>query len=232
MKKSITDYNLDGKKVIIRVDFNVPIIDGVIKDDKRIIAALPTINYALEKNAKVILLSHLGRIKDEADKALNDLTIVALRLSELLFKPVKFVDETKGSKVEDVINNMQCKDVVLLQNTRYEDISNLESGCDLELSTYWASLGDIFIDDAFAVAHRCHASNYGIAKMLPNGIGFLMQKEVDTISSFMNSHENPFIIILGGAKVKDKIGLIDNMIPKVDKIIIGGGIAFTFMYAK
>ena len=233
MKKCITDYDLNNKKVIIRVDFNVPITDGHITDDNRIKESLKTIKYAIDNKAKVILLSHLGRIKDVSDLEKNDLSIVAIKLSELLFKPVKFVNATRGVDVENTINSMEPGDVVLLQNTRYEDLEgNKESGNDIELGKYWASLGDIFINDAFGTSHRAHASNVGIASNLPNGIGFLVQKELDSMLPVMENPGKPFTLILGGAKVKDKIGLIDNMIDKVDYILIGGGMAYTFLKAK
>jgi len=232
MKKCITDLDLSGKKVIIRVDFNVPIVDGVITDDNRIKESLKTIKYAIDNNAKVIIMSHLGRIKDEKDLEKNSLRVVALRLSELLFKPVKFVEQTRGALVEDAIANMKNKDVIMLENTRFEDINNLESGNDEELAKYWASLADIFIDDAFGLVHRAHASNVGIAKYLPNAIGFLIKKELDMLMPFTNDNKRPLTILLGGSKVKDKIGLINNFINKADYIIIGGGMAYTFLYVK
>ncbi len=232
-KKCITDFDLNNKKVIIRVDFNVPIKNGQIEDDNRIKESLKTIKYAIDNNAKVILLSHLGRIKEETDLEKNDLAPVAIRLSELLFKPVKFISQTRGEEVETAINEMQPKDIILLQNTRYEDLDgNKESGNDKELGKYWASLGDIFINDAFGTVHRAHASNVGIASNLPNGIGFLVKKEIDSMLPVMENPTSPFIIILGGAKVNDKIGLINNMINKADYILIGGGMAYTFLKAK
>ncbi len=231
MKKCITDYDLFDKKVIIRLDLNVPISNGVITDDNRIKKSLKTINYAIEKGAKVIIMSHLGRIKSEEDKASNSLQVVALRLSELLFRPVKFVGETRGSILENEIANMQSKDVILVENTRFEDIENKESGNDDELARYWASLADIFIDDAFALIHRAHASNVGIAKYLPNGIGFLIEEELDKMLPMINEPKKPFTIILGGAKVSDKIGFIDNLIDQADYVLIGGGMAYTFLYA-
>ncbi len=232
-KKCITDFNLNNKKVIIRVDFNVPIKDGKISDDNRIRESLKTIRYAIDNNAKVILLSHLGRVKEESDLEKNNLAGVAIRLSELLFKPVKFISQTRGEEVETAINEMQPKDVILLQNTRYEDLEGeKESSNDPELGKYWASLGDIFINDAFGTSHRSHASNVGIASHLPNGIGFLVKKELDSMLPVMDNPESPFLIILGGSKVKDKIGLINNMINKADHILIGGGMAYTFLKAK
>ena len=232
-KKCITDFDLNNKKVIIRVDFNVPIKNRQISDDNRIRESLKTIKYAIDNNAKVILLSHLGRIKEESDLEKNNLDIVAIKLSELLFKTVKFIPKTRGEEVETAINNMQPKDVILLQNTRYEDLEgNKESGNDPKLGSYWASLGDIFINDAFGTSHRAHASNVGIASHLPNGIGFLVKKELDSMLPVMSNPESPFIIILGGSKVKDKIGLINNMINKADHILVGGGMAYTFLKAK
>ena len=232
MKKTIRDFDLDSKKVIIRVDFNVPIQNGVITDDNRIKESLKTINYALENNAKVILLSHLGRVKTEEDKEKNTLEPVALRLSELLDKEVIFVTETRGELLEDTINNMNPGEVVLVENTRYEDLDGKkESGNDPELGKYWASLGDIYINDAFGTAHRAHASNVGIASNLPNGIGFLIEKELENLEVAINEPKRPFTVILGGSKVADKIGVIENLVKKADHILIGGGMAYTFLKA-
>jgi len=232
MKKTIRDFNLKNKKVIIRCDFNVPIKDGKIIDDTRIKNSLETIKYAIDKNAKVILLSHLGRIKEESDKVKNNLDVVAKRLSKLLNKKVIFVNEVVGEKVETAISKMKDKDVILLQNTRYEDLDGKkESKCDLEFAKQLASYGDIFINDAFGTIHRAHASNYGISKYLESGIGFLVEKELEKLS-ILNNPEDPFVIIMGGAKVADKIGVIDNLLPKCDKLLIGGGMAFTFLQAE
>ena len=230
--KTIKDINIEGKKVISRCDFNVPMKDGTIIDDTRIKASIKTINYCLEHNAKVILLSHLGRVKEEADLKKNDLAPVANRLSELLDKKVTFVNSTRGQKVEDAISNMKEKDVVLLQNTRYEDLDGKkESSNDPELGKYWASLGDVFINDAFGTIHRAHASNVGIASNLPSAVGFLIESELNALSE-LNEPEHPFIVILGGAKVADKIGVIENLVTKADQILIGGGMAFTFLKAE
>ena len=232
MKKTIRDFNLKNKKVIIRCDFNVPIKDGKIIDDTRIKNSLETIKYAIDKNAKVILLSHLGRIKEESDKVKNNLDVVAKRLSKLLNKKVIFVDEVVGEKVETAISKMKDKDIILLQNTRYEDLDGKkESKCDLEFAKQLASYGDIFINDAFGTIHRAHASNYGISKYLESGIGLLVEKELEKLS-ILNNPEDPFVIIMGGAKVADKIGVIDNLLPKCDKLLIGGGMAFTFLQAE
>ena len=233
MKKTIKDYNLEGKKVIIRVDFNVPIKDGIIQDDNRIRESLETINYALDNNAKIILLSHLGRVKEESDKEKNTLEPVALRLSELLDKEIIFVTETRGELLETEINNMKNGDIILVENTRFEDLDGKkESGNDKELGAYWASLGDIFINDAFGTSHRSHASNVGIASHLPNGIGFLIEKELNIIEPAINNPKRPFTVILGGSKVSDKIGVIKNLVKIADNILIGGGMAFTFLKSQ
>lgn len=233
MKKTIKDFDLNNKKVIIRVDFNVPIKDGKITDDNRIVESLKTINYAIDNNAKVILLSHLGRVKTEEDKAKNTLKPVAIRLSELLGMKVKFSENTRGEALEKMINEMNSKDVVLVENTRYEDLDGKkESGNDKELGEYWASLGEIYINDAFGTAHRAHASNVGIASILPNGIGFLIEKELENLEKAVNDPVRPFTVILGGSKVEDKIGVIENLVNKADHIIIGGGMAFTFLKAS
>ncbi len=233
MKKTIRDYDLKGKKVIIRVDFNVPMKNSMITDDNRIKESLQTIKYAIEHEAKVILLSHLGRIKVEEDKIGKSLRPVAIRLSELLEKPILFVYETRGKRVEEAVQNMKNGDVVLLENTRFEDIDGKkESHSDAELGKYWAELGDLYINDAFGTSHREHASNVGVASRLPNGIGFLIEKELKYLEPAMNNPEQPFAVILGGSKVKDKIGVIKNLVHKADFILIGGGMAYTFLKAQ
>lgn len=233
MKKTIRDYDLKGKKVIIRVDFNVPMKNSMITDDNRIKESLQTIKYAIEHEAKVILLSHLGRIKVEEDKIGKSLRPVAIRLSELLEKPILFVYETRGKRVEEAVENMKNGDVVLLENTRFEDIDGKkESHSDAELGKYWAELGDLYINDAFGTSHREHASNVGVASRLPNGIGFLIEKELKYLEPAMNNPEQPFTVILGGSKVKDKIGVIKNLVHKADFILIGGGMAYTFLKAQ
>ena len=230
--KTIRDFNLNNKKVIIRVDFNVPMKDGVITDDTRIKESLKTINYAISNNAKVILMSHLGRIKEESDKVKNTLKPVSIRLSELLNKKVIFIPNTRGSELENAINNLQNGDVLLMENTRFEDLPDKkESKNDPELGKYWASLGDIYINDAFGTAHRAHASNVGIASHLKSGIGFLIEKELDNLLPAINNPDRPFTVILGGSKVSDKIGIIENLVMKADYILIGGGMAFTFLKA-
>lgn len=230
--KTIKDMNLNNKKVLIRCDFNVPMKEGKIVDDTRITAALPTIKYALEQNAKVVLFSHLGRVKEEGDLEKNNLAPVAKRLEELLGKKVTFVPTTRGEELENAINNMQEKDIVLVQNTRYEDLEGKkESKNDPELGSYWASLGDVFVNDAFGTIHRAHASNVGIASHLNSCIGFLIEKELNALKELDNP-EHPFVVVLGGAKVADKIGVIENLVKKADKILIGGGMAFTFLKAE
>lgn len=232
MKKTIRDFDLNGKKVLIRVDFNVPIKDGVITDDNRIKESLETINYAISSNAKVILLSHLGRIKTEEDKVKNSLLPISKRLGELLNKEVIFINDTRGAELEDKINSMNNGDVLLIQNTRYEDLEGKkESNNDQELGSYWASLGDIYINDAFGTSHRTHASNVGIASNLPNGIGFLIEKELKAFDEVLTNPKRPFTVILGGSKVSDKIGIIESLVKKADHILIGGGMAYTFLHS-
>lgn len=231
--KTIRDFNLEGKKVIIRVDYNVPIKDGKILDDKRIVSSLETVCYAINKNAKVILMSHLGRIKQAEDKKNNSLKIVSEKLGELLNKNVIFIDETRGEYLEEKIGLLNNGDVLLMQNTRYEDLNNeAESKNSIELGKYWASLADIYINDAFATSHRSHASNVGIASNLPCGIGFLIEKELNNLMPIIKNPIRPFTVILGGAKVKDKIGVIKNLVEKADYILIGGGMAYTFLKAS
>ena len=233
MKKTIKDFDLNNKKVIIRVDFNVPIKDYKILDDNRIVMSLKTIKYAIDNNAKVILMSHLGRIKEEADKEKNSLRIVAKRLSELLNQDVIFVDVTRGEKLEKAIEKLKSGQVLLMENTRFEDLDDKkESGNDLELGKYWASLGDIFINDAFGTSHRSHASNVGIASNIESGIGVLISDELEKLGLAINNSKKPFAVILGGAKVSDKIGVIKNLVNICDYILIGGGMAYTFLKAK
>ena len=233
MKKTVEDFDLSGKKVIIRCDLNVPIKDGVITDDSRIKASLKTINYVIDKGGSLIILSHLGKVKEESDLEKNNLYPVSVRLSELLGREVMFSDVTRGDKLNKMVSEMNAGDIILVQNTRYEDLNGKkESSCDMELASYWASLGDIFINDAYGTCHRDHASNVGISKLLPNGIGFLVLEEVSKLDSIMNEDSHPFVVIMGGAKVTDKIKVISNLITKCDKLIIGGGMAYTFLKSK
>ena len=234
MKKTIKDIQLNGKKVLIRVDFNVPMKNGVITNDNRIVQALPTIKYALENNAKLILFSHLGRVKEEEDKAKNSLAPVAKRLEELLGQKVTFIGATRGKELEEAVNNMAEKEIVMFENTRWEDLpGKKESKNDPELGAYWASLGDVFVNDAFGTAHRAHASNAGIAANVKESVaGFLMEKEIKFIGDAVDNPVRPFVAILGGAKVSDKISVIENLLNKADKILICGAMAYTFYKAQ
>ena len=233
MKKTIKDLDIKNKRVIIRCDLNVPIKDGTILDDNRIRESLETINYALDNNAKVIILSHLGRVKSEDDKKGKSLLPVAERLSELLNKEVKFIKDTRSNYLTNEVNNMKEKDIILIENTRFEDVNgSLESKNNEELAKYWASLGDVFINDAFGTLHRAHASNVGIASILPSAVGFLVEKELVMLDTCVNVKDRPFVVIMGGAKVHDKINVIDSLIKKADYLIAGGGIANTFLKAK
>lgn len=237
-KLTVEDLELEGKKVLMRVDFNVPIKDGVIGNDNRIVAALPTIKYVMEHGGRAILLSHLGRIKKEEDKPALSMRPVAERLSNLLDKPVTFVPVTEGKQLEDAIDNMNNGDVLVMENTRYEDVVDgenvkRESKNDPELGKYWASLGDVFVNDAFGTAHRSHVSNVGIASNMDQAAaGFLMEKEIKFIGNAVDNPVHPFVAILGGAKVSDKIGVINNLLSKADKVIVGGGMTYTFYAAK
>lgn len=233
-KKIITDLELNGKKVLMRVDFNVPMKDGKITNDNRIVAAVDSIKYVLENGGKVIAFSHLGRVKTEEDKAGKSLAPVAARLSELLGKEVKFVAQTRGAELEAAVEGLKAGEVLMFENTRFEDIDGKkESKNDPELGKYWASLGDVFINDAFGTAHRAHASNVGVASNIEeSAAGFLMEKEIKFIGGVVEAPQKPLVAILGGAKVSDKISVIKNLIPKADKILIGGGMMFTFLKAK
>ena len=232
--KTLKDLNVENKKVLLRCDFNVPIKDGKIEDDTRIVASLKTIKYIMEKNAKLIIFSHLGRIKEEADLAENNLLPVAKRLGELLGKEIIFSETTKGKELEEKINNMNFGDILLVQNTRFEDLDGKkESENDPELASYWASLGDCFVNDAFGTLHRAHASNVGIASNMvgKSCFGFLVEEEL-TALQVLDEPERPFMVVLGGAKVEDKIGIIENIVTKADKILIGGGMSYTFLKAS
>ena len=236
-KKLVTDLQVAGKKVIVRVDFNVPHKGDVITDDNRIVAALPTIKYLLENNAKVILLSHLGKVdykkseeEIEAAKKKNNMEIVAKKLQEYLpNNKVIFVNATRGEELENAVANMNEGEVVLMQNTRYE---KGESKNDPELGKYWASLGDLFVEDAFGSVHRAHASTVGIPSNLPSAAGFLVEKELKFLGDAVENPVRPFVGILGGAKVADKLKVINNLLEKCDTLIIGGGMAYTFLKAQ
>ncbi len=233
-KKTLNDLNVEGKKVLVRVDFNVPMKEGVITDENRIVQAIPTIEYIIEKGGKAILFSHLGRVKEDADKAGKSLAPVAKRLSELMGKEVKFIAQTRGTELENAIDALANGEILMFENTRFEDIDGKkESKNDPELGKYWASLGDVLVIDAFGTAHRAHASNVGIASQIAEtAAGFLLEKEIKFIGEAVANPERDFVAILGGAKVSDKIQVIENLIPKADKIIVGGGMMFTFLKAK
>jgi phosphoglycerate kinase len=231
--KTIRDLKIKGKKVIIRCDFNVPMKNGAITDDNRIKESLETINYAIDKGAKVILMSHLGRVETIEDKKDATLLPVANRLSELLERNVLFIKETRGQELETAIERMQPKEVILMENTRFEDIEGKkESKNDPELGTYWASLGDLYVNDAFGTSHRSHASNVGIATHLESAVGFLIEKELKYLNLATKNPKKPMTVILGGAKVSDKIGVISNLVNVADYILIGGGMSYTFLKAK
>ena len=227
-KRTVKDLDVAGKRVIVRCDFNVPRKDGKITNDNRIIQALPTIKYLIENNAKIILMSHLGKVKTEEDKAKNDLRCVADRLSELVDTKVTFVPVTRGAELEEAVAALNDGEIVVMQNTRYE---KGESKNDEELAKYWASLGDLFVEDAFGSVHRAHASTAGIPSILPNALGFLVEKEVKMLGAAVDTPERPFVAIIGGAKVSDKIAVVDNLLKKADKVLIGGGMAYTFLKA-
>ncbi len=234
-KMTIKDLDVKHKNVLVRVDFNVPIKDGVITDDNRILAALPTINYLIEQKAHVILMSHLGKVdhkdpeKTAADKKKNNMAPVAARLAELVNTNVVFVSVTQGPELEEAINSLKDGEIVVVQNTRYE---KGESKNDPELSRYWASLADCFVSDAFGSAHRAHASTVGVAEILPSALGFLVEKEVTALSAAVYEPKRPLVAIIGGAKVSDKIGVIENLLAIADKVLIGGGMAYTFLKAQ
>ena len=232
-KKTIKDIDLKNKKVVIRVDYNVPMENGIIKDSSKIKKSLRSINYLLENNCRVVILSHFGRIKSEEDKAKNSLKIVAKELANLLGKNVKFLDNCYGDKVKSIVDNCGLGEVILLENTRFMDIyEKKESGNDLALAEYWASLGDVYINDAFGSMHRAHASTAGIAKFLPHAIGFLVMDELEHLNILIHNTPHPFTVFMGGAKVDDKLPIIKSLIERCDYLLVGGGIANSFLKAK
>ncbi|MDD1359433.1 phosphoglycerate kinase [Metamycoplasma hyosynoviae] len=234
MKKTIKDLNLKNKKVILRVDFNVPIADGKIMDTKRIDAALPTIQYVLDKGASIIILSHLGRVKEESDKASKSLKVVAEKLQSLLPKiNVTFLAETRGIEVEKAAKSLKPGQILFLENTRFEDLNDKAESKNSEvLAKFWASLADVYVNDAFATAHRAHASTVGIANFIKeSALGFLMQTEVENLSKLLKGFKRPFVSIIGGAKVSDKIKVLEKLFGIADKVLIGGGMAYTFKKA-
>ena len=235
-KLTVKDVDLKGKKVLVRVDFNVPVKDGVITNDNRITAALPTIKYILEQGGRAILFSHLGRVKEEADKEGKSLAPVAADLAAKLGQEVQFIPGvTRGAELEAAVNALEDGQVLLVENTRFEDVDGKkESKNDPELGKYWASLGDgIFVNDAFGTAHRAHASNVGISANVDKAVaGFLLENEIAYIKEAVEAPERPFVAILGGSKVSDKIGVIENLLEKADKVLIGGGMTYTFYKAQ
>ena len=239
-KKIVSDLNVKGKKVLIRVDFNVPMKNGVITDDTRVRAALPTIKYVIDNGGKAIVFSHLGRVKAVEDIAKNDIAPVAKRLEELIGKPVKFVNATRGKELEDAAASLKEGEILMFQNTRYEDFDvaankevKKESKNDPELGKYWASLGDVFVNDAFGTAHRAAASNVGIAaNVSETAAGFLLEKEIKFIGGAVDTPVRPYVAILGGSKVSDKIGVIEALLEKADKVLVGGAMMFTFLKAE
>ncbi|MCP9038293.1 phosphoglycerate kinase [Streptococcus oralis] len=235
-KLTVKDVELKGEKVLVRVDFNVPVKDGVITNDNRITAALPTIKYILEQGGRAVLFSHLGRVKEEADKEGKSLAPVAADLAAKLGQEVKFIPGvTRGAELEAAVNALEDGQVLLVENTRFEDVDGKkESKNDPELGKYWASLGDgIFVNDAFGTAHRAHASNVGISANVEKAVaGFLLENEIAYIQEAVEAPERPFVAILGGSKVSDKIGVIENLLEKADKVLIGGGMTYTFYKAQ
>lgn len=227
-KKSIKDLDVQGKKVFCRVDFNVPMNDGTIADDTRIRAALPTIRHLVDQGAIVILASHMGRPKGNVVEELR-LAPVAKKLEELVGKNVRYSEEVIGEDVKKQISELKEGDILLLENVRFHPG---EEKNDEELAKAFAGLADIYVNDAFGTAHRAHVSTEGVAKHLPSAAGFLIEKELEVLGNALSDPARPFTAIIGGAKVKDKIGVIDNLLDKVDNLIIGGGLAFTFVKAQ
>lgn len=225
----ITSFNVENKRVIIRCDYNVTIKDNVIVSNERIIESLESINYLIENKAKIIIMSHLGKVKDDSDKKNNSLLIVYQELCKLINTPIYFSENIEGAVFETKVNSLKPGEILLMENTRFADLDGKrESECQEALSKYWASFGDFFINDAFGMIHRCHASNYGIAKYLPSGIGFLMEKELNGLDLIINS-KRPFTVVMSGAKLDDKIVLIKEIVKKCDYLLLGGAIANTFL---
>ena len=230
MYKTLKNTDVKNKRVVLRCDFNVPIKDGVILDDSKIQASLETINYLIDNNCKIVILSHFGKVKTQEDKYKNSLVPVYNKLKELLKREIYFSKETRAINLYMQVETMLPKDVLLLENTRFEDLNgNLESGCDPQLSMYWASLCDVFVMDAFGTAHRKHASTYGISKYVPSCIGFLVEKELDALNKYVIEAKKPLTVVMGGAKIEDKISLIESFLEKCDYLLLTGGIANTFL---
>lgn len=228
MMRLLKDLELTGKRVLVRVDFNVPLVNGTIEDDYRLLTAFPTIKYLIEKNARIILISHLGRPDGKVNDKLR-LGPVARRVEELLQEPVRYIDDCVGPRVQDAVNGLKAREILLLENLRFYPG---EESNDEEFAKQLASLADCFVNDAFSAAHRAHASTYSLSRLLPSAAGFLMQKEVEALSRIVSNPRHPFVVILGGAKVSDKIGVINNLMERAEKLLIGGGMAFTFLKAQ
>ncbi len=239
MYKKLREMDVQNKKIVLRCDFNVPIKDGEILDDTKIRASLETIKYLLDQNCKIIILSHLGKIKEKIDLKKNSLVIVAKRLLKILvsipeYKTIKvlFSNHTRSNALKEKVDALNNKEILVIENTRFEDYpSKYESNNDLELAKFWASLGDVFVNDAFATAHRSHASTCGIAKFIPSCMGFLLEKEKENIDKYIINAEHPFTVIMGGAKLEDKIKVINKLLPICDHLLLTGGIANTFLKA-
>ena len=230
MYKTLKNTDVKDKRIVLRCDFNVPVQDGVILDDSKIRKSLPTIQYLIEQNCKIVILSHFGKVKTKEDKANNTLQPVYERLKELLNKEIYFSKETRAVNLYMQVESLLPKDILLLENTRFEDLNgNLESGCDVQLSMYWATLCDVFVMDAFASAHRKHASTYGISKYVPSCIGFLVEEELNALNKYIINGEKPFTVVMGGAKIEDKIELIEHFLNKCDHLLLTGGVANTFL---
>ncbi len=230
MKQRVQNMNIDGKRVLLRVDYNVPMKGNKILDDIKIIQSLDTIHYLLDHGCSIILLSHFGKIKTKEDFATHSLQPISEYLSNLLKQEVYFSKDNFGPLLSKRVAELQPKEILMLENTRFLDVPNsLESHCDPQLSEFWASLGDVFINDAFGSSHRKHASTYGISEFIPSGIGFLVQKEIEMLDQYVLHADHPFTLIMGGAKLDDKIDLISSLLPKCDHLLCGGGIANTFL---
>ena len=229
----LRDISVNNKSVVVRCDFNVPMEGNKITDNSKIVKSLDTLKYLLNNNCKIVILSHFGRVKSEEDKSKNTLKYVGRELANLLNHEVKFVSECYGEKVRDIVMNSKLGDVILLENTRFMDYPDkLESSNDLELAKFWASLGEIYINDAFGSMHRAHASTAGIAKYLPHAIGFLVEEELNNLDILINNTPRPFVVFMGGAKVDDKLPIIKSLINRCDYLLLGGGIANSFLKAK
>ena len=231
--KTLKDIDVSNKSVVIRCDFNVPMEGVRITDNSKIVKSLDTLKYLLDRNCKIVILSHLGRVKSEEDKSKNTLKYVGQELSNLLGKEVKFVDKCNGAKVKEFVDSCNKGDVILLENTRIMDYpEKLESGNDMELAKFWASLGDVYVNDAFGSMHRAHASTAGIAKFIPHCIGLLVEEELNNLSILVKDTPHPFGVFMGGAKVDDKLPIIKSLLDRCDFLLTGGGIANSFLKAK